>query len=343
MHHLANFAEKTEQWLLPILILVSSWVAVRVCRWILKSTVNKSARLQFMRPFIQAVGDPLSRILYILALKGAIDTAPLNPKIEAWGDHFIYVLTILIFLNVLRRATLVGVEWSSMRALKSNTLQLGFIPLLKNLVTLFFFFMGAIMTLKHFNYDVMSLLTALGVGSLAVGLAAKETLANMISGFTLIIDRNLSPGDRVNLGGYIGDVDEIGLRSTRIRIPNGSTLIVPNSDMVNTKIINLSVPTRAQSAASTFRVSLEASLTQIREIAIACMKEVPGIAQDRGQFVHLVSIGDGFQTLNAGFWVQDLEQEGRALSDFNERLITSLTQQGITLRGPVNFQNAVPH
>lgn len=335
MRDLASVAEQIEQWLFPILIFIISWVAVRICRFILKSVSDKNKRLQFLR----SIADPLTRIIYVLAIKGAIDTAPLSPKIEIWADHFAYLLTILILLNILRRALLVAIEWSAMRTVTSSTIQLGFIPLLKNIVTLFIFFMGAIMTLKHFNYDVMSLLTALGVGSLAVGLAAKETLSNMISGFTLIIDRNLTPGDRVNLSGYVGDVDEIGLRSTRIRLPNGSTLIVPNADMVNSKIINLSVPTRAQSASSLFRVSLEIPLSQIREIALACMKEVPGIAQQLGQFVHVTSIADGIQTINAGFWVQDLDQEGRALSDFNERLITALTQRGIALQSPLTVQN----
>lgn len=347
MRNLASVLEhaehQIEQWALPILLLVFSWIAVRISRRILESVSNRVARLSEHHrkrlQFIRSIAEPLSRIIYILGLKGAVDSAPLSAKVELWGDHVIYVLTILIFLSLMRRAALVGIEWSAMRTLKSSTLQLGFIPLLKNLVTLFFFFTGVIMVLKHFNYDVLSLLTALGVGSLAVGLAAKETLANMISGFTLIIDRNLSPGDRVNLGGSIGDVDEIGLRSTRIRLPNGSTLIVPNSDMVNTKIINLSVPTRAQSTSSIFRVSLETPLSQVREIAFACMKEIPSIAPDRGQFVHLASIADGIQTLNAGFWVADLEQEGRALSDFNERMISILTQQGIVLQPPLNLQN----
>ena len=82
----------------------------------------------------------------------------------------------------------------------SAALQHGFIPLIKNISTLFVFVMGGIMVLKHFGYDVMSLLTALGVGSLAVGLAAKEALSNMISGFVLIMDGTFAAGDRISSG-----------------------------------------------------------------------------------------------------------------------------------------------
>lgn len=61
-----------------------------------------------------------------------------------------------------------------------------FLPLIEKIVFIFIFLTGLIIVLKHFNYDILSLITALGVTSLAIGLAAKDTLANMISGFTLM-------------------------------------------------------------------------------------------------------------------------------------------------------------
>ena len=83
-------------------------------------------------------------------------------------------------------------------------------PLIEKIVFIFIFLTGLIIVLKHFNYDILSLVTALGVTSLAIGLAAKDTLANMISGFTLMLDRPFRVGDRVQLAsGEIGDVVEI--------------------------------------------------------------------------------------------------------------------------------------
>ena len=93
-----------------------------------------------------------------------------------------------------------------------------FLPLIEKISTIFIFLIGIIVVLKHFNYDVLSLVTALGIGSLAIGLAAKDTLANMISGFTIMVDRPFRVGDRIQLSsGEVGDVLEIGLRSTKIK------------------------------------------------------------------------------------------------------------------------------
>src|SRR3990170_7935615 len=93
-----------------------------------------------------------------------------------------------------------------------------FLPLIEKLIFIFIFITGLIIVLKHFDYDILSLVTALGVTSLAIGLAAKDTLANMISGFTLMIDRPFRIGDRIQLAsGQWGDVVDIGLRSTKMQ------------------------------------------------------------------------------------------------------------------------------
>lgn len=285
-------------------------------------------------PLLAELASSISSLLYVIGLRVFAELAPLSPKLDSWLDSGIYVVAVFIVLRILRRAAMVGIEWSSARSSNSNTLQQGFIPLLRNLITLFVFFTGAIMVLKRFNYDVMSLLTALGVGSLAVGLAAKETLSNMISGFTLIIDRNLRPGDRVNLGGSVGDVEEIGLRSTRINTGNGTTLIVPNSDMVNTKILNLSLPTRERTCSTSFGIPYSVQFARVRGICMEILAQVAKCNQARSKWVTLDSLANGFQSITVGFWLTDLDDQGPALTDFHEKLLTRLDNERIPLYVP---------
>lgn len=202
---------------------------------------------------------------------------------------------------------------------------------MQNLVTIFVFISGAIMVLKRFNYDVMSLITALGVGSLAIGLAAKETLSNMISGFTLIIDRNLRPGDRINLGGLLGDVDVIGLRSTLVRGTDGNTLIVPNTDLVNTKIINYSLPDRRARVSSILKFPQTVPYAQARDACAEAFKGVAKIAVSPALSIGLTTLQDGYQTVAVEFWVDDLNDGGSALTSFHERLMDILKAREIAL------------
>ena len=281
-----------------------------------------------------ALAPSISNLIYILGLYIFSEIAPLNPRIQVWLDNGIYVVAVIFLLGMVRRAAMIGIEWSSARSSNSHTLQLGFIPLIRNVITIFVFIAGSIMVLKRFNYDVLSLLTALGVGSLAVGLAAKDTLANMISGFTLIIDRNLRPGDRINLGGSVGDVEEIGIRTTRLRTGDGNTLIVPNSELVNTKILNLSLPSREKSTSTTIRVPHDTSFERVKAICLDLISQIEKAHPSRGKWVNLTQVTDGYLLITIGFWLREMDDNGAALSDLHSRLLNQFKKEGISLYSP---------
>ena len=101
-----------------------------------------------------------------------------------------------------------------------------------------------IILLGHFNVDVSALVATLGVGSLAIALAAKEVLADMISGFIIAIDRPFGIGDRIELEqlNTWGDVQDIGLRSTRILTRDNRLVSVPNSLIGKNLVVNHSIP-----------------------------------------------------------------------------------------------------
>ena len=324
-----EFSTTFSDWILPAAIVVVTWAAVRVTRLLLARLHGKPGFR-----FIHSLAPALASLVYLVGLRGFADTAPLGPKISLWLESGVYVTGVLIVLNLLQRAALLAIEWSSLKSDPSTTLHQGFIPLIRNLVTLFVFSMGGIMILKHFSYDVMSLITALGVGSLAVGLAAKDTLSNMISGFILVIDRNLKAGDRINLSGQVGHVDEIGLRSTRIVIGNGSTLIVPNSELVNTKILNLSMPSKGQACTVNVRVPLQVSFEEFRLKCQEVLSELPQLDRSRGTAILLSAIVDVFFSVNVNFWIEDSLQEGLAVSNFNENLLARLRKDGVSLLPP---------
>ncbi|NDD92895.1 hypothetical protein EBZ37_12500, partial [bacterium] len=211
----------------------------------------------------------------------------------------------------------------------------GFIPIVRNLVTLVALMLGTILVLQHFGYDVWSLITALGVGSLAVGLAAKDTLSHMISGFILIIDRNLRPGDRVSFSGATGTVEEIGLRSTRIVTPAGNSWIVPNSELVNTKILNFSLPSTATKVSTSVKVALETPLELVRTTGTEILHLTPGADVRRGLDVRVQSLLEGQQTLEISFWTSDNSPEGQArmTSDFLEAFARLSLSRSIRIQG----------
>ena len=101
-------------------------------------------------------------------------------------------------------------------------------------------FAGLLVTLRYFGVDPTPALAGLGVGGIAVALAAQKTLENVIAGASLIFDQAVRVGDSLKMGEIVGTVDHIGLRSTRIRTLDRTVVSVPNSQIANASLETLS-------------------------------------------------------------------------------------------------------
>ncbi len=103
--------------------------------------------------------------------------------------------------------------------------------------------LGGIILLDHFNVEVSGLVATLGIGSLAIALAAQAALADTISGFIIMFDRPYRIGDRIEILELDtwGDVTDIGLRSTRIRTRDNRMAVVPNSVIAKNMVVNITL------------------------------------------------------------------------------------------------------
>lgn len=101
-----------------------------------------------------------------------------------------------------------------------------------------FFILGSV-----FKLNIASLIAGLGIGGLAVALAAKESLENLLGSFTIFLDKPFVIGDLINIGAVEGTVEKIGFRSTRIRTVEKTYVTVPNKKLVDTELDNLSLRT----------------------------------------------------------------------------------------------------
>ena len=113
--------------------------------------------------------------------------------------------------------------------------------LVRRLVDVLVIFVGLLVALYHFGVNPTAALAGLGVGGIAVALAAQKTLENVIGGMSLIFDRAMSVGDMIKVGETQGTVDDIGFRSTRLRTLDRTVVSVPNGQIANLSLENFSV------------------------------------------------------------------------------------------------------
>jgi MscS family membrane protein len=113
------------------------------------------------------------------------------------------------------------------------------VPMLRKTLKVFTFVVGAIAIVQSYGYSVTSIVAGLGIGGLAVALAAQDTLANLFGSITIFLDRPFQIGDWIVTGEVEGTIEEVGFRSTRIRTFYNSLVSVPNSKIANSGVDNM--------------------------------------------------------------------------------------------------------
>jgi small-conductance mechanosensitive channel len=202
---------------------------------------------------------------------------------------------------------------------------------------IFIVVLAVITLLQHFGVNVASLVVSLGVGSLAIGLAAQDTLSNMFAGFTLMADRPFRVGDRIRLAsGETGDVEAIGMRATLIRTVDEAMLVVPNSALIKERVVNLSRPTRVLTARVDVRLAHGSDLRAVRALMTETARESPFRQAEREPVVMVTALEDAGVRMQLVFWVRDYAEQGLAQSDVQERIDRRFREAGVRLSVPTH-------
>ena len=220
----------------------------------------------------------------------------------------IYVILVVIVCNLVYHLFGELLKWyaAGQEDTSGAAMSRQMVPVAEKIVSLFLMGAALIVILKHFNYDIFSLVTALGIGSLAIGMAAKDTLAHMISGFTIMLDRPFRIGDRIQLvGGQIGDVTDIGLRSTKIKTLDNQLLIIPNSDLCNTMLTNQAFPNSRAKGRINIGVAYGSDVDLVKRLLVSTAGEVGDVLPDPPPEAYFASFGDSSLNMALFFWVEE--------------------------------------
>ena len=181
-------------------------------------------------------------LLLTLAIRWGLSkvTLPLLAR-ELWSSLATIILIsscvwMLILLNGLGegllRRRLIRLNQSG----ATSILRLG-----RRAIDLVFLFAGIMVALYHFGVNLTAALAGLGVGGIAIALAAQKTLENVLGGISIVFDKAVRVGDHVKVGDKEGLVEDVGLRSTRIRTLNRTIISIPNGQLANETLENISI------------------------------------------------------------------------------------------------------
>jgi MscS family membrane protein len=244
-----------------------------------------------------ALERPVATFIMVLGIFAALTALPLTPMVDGLISHGATISILAVsFWGLLRAGAAVLDHLEEM----AHDKQIGiahFMPLIKKALAALVIAFGALMGIKSLGVDVGAVLTGLGIGGLAVAFAAQDTIANLFGSFVVVLDHPFKVGDYVRIGAAEGTVEDIGLRSTRLRSADRTQIVLPNKTAAAETIVNFTrMPQRRvdQTLGLTYNTTagqMETVLEDIRKI----LREDAGVHQD---FVAVNFTGYGASSLD---------------------------------------------
>ena len=222
------------RWIALIIMAVVIWVLAELVSWALVSALRPVSNASAFR-------GPLRIGLAVTGFRAAMELAPLATLARLYVGR---ALGLIFFLAVAWAGAvvidIVTERWRSRLDPRLSALSYSVLPLGRQVTKLSIFLFAILSVLSVWGYNTSTILATLGVGGIAVALAAQKTIENLFGGISIIGDRPVLVGDVCRFGDRTGTITHIGLRSTRIRTPDRTIISVPNGQFSSVALENIS-------------------------------------------------------------------------------------------------------
>jgi small-conductance mechanosensitive channel len=309
--------------------LVRRFVAARLARWIGRTATDLDDAL------LAAASPQVPLWFLALGVSLGVRYARPDPSIVAHADRIAiaaFLLSVTIACSSLVSGLIAAQSKRWPGVLPGTTL-------IQNAARIVVIALGVLVVLGNLGIAIAPVLTALGVGSLAVALALQQTLSNVFAGLNITLARRIRVGDFLELEtGQQGHVVDIGWRSTQIRELSNNLVIVPNARLAEVIVRNHSLPEGEQAALVEVGVAYESDLSEVERITVETARETqrstPGAVADFEPFIRYHTLADSSINFTVILRVKEFVDRFVIMHEFIKRLHRRYAEAGIEIPFP---------
>jgi small-conductance mechanosensitive channel len=266
---------------------------------------------------------------------GAATAAAVLPLTRTVQHHVNQSLTVLlIFVITLSAARVITGLVRTVTQSRSGVA--GSATIFVNITRILVLAIGFLVVLQTLGISVAPLLTALGVGGLAVALALQDTLANLFAGVHILASRTVQPGDYIRLSsGEEGYVEDINWRQTTVRQLSNNLVVIPNGQLAKTNMINFTQPEQRLTVLVQAGVGYDSDLEHVErvtlEVVAEVMHEITGAVPEHNPAIRFHTFGDFRIDFTVILGVGEFSDQYRIKHEFIKRLHKRYRQEGISI------------
>jgi small-conductance mechanosensitive channel len=333
------------EYFVALLIFLGFVVIAKIIDFLLKTYAKKLAqktKTDIDDLILKYTETPISILVIILGLYFAFK------KLSPLHTYALYIDNIFFVAGILNVAFIVGrissvliSKWLKVQKRYEKTPQL-----IGKLVSIFFYLVAILIILDYFKIEITPLVATLGLGGLAIGLALQDTLSNFFAGLHIMTDKPIDVGDVIEIesglsetGTLRGVVEDIGWRSTRIKIWNNDIVVIPNSKLASSILINRSMPNETHVFNVDCGVAYTSDLKKVEKITLGVAKQVQKTSEFANKDFEPVFRYKAFGESNIDFFVllssKDFGSKFPLRSEFIKALKERFDKEGIEISWPV--------
>ncbi len=336
-----NVLASWERWLVPLgifvaVLLIGYAVRAWLYRLLMRRAEQSATRLDDI--IIQATKIPSLFWIFILSAVIARQAIAIQEGLGQVTDKALLAVLILSLTLVAARLLTALTRHYSARLPAGTALPMTGLTqiFIQGLVLL----VGILILLSTLGINITPLLTAFGIGGLAVALALQDTLSNLFAGLHVLLARQVHIGQRIKLdSGEEGYVTDISWRATSLRTPSNHLIIIPNARLAQSIVTNYDMPDPPVNIVIPIGVSYDADPKQVKQIlqdeAQKIIDEVPGFIKEFEPIVRFQSFGDFSLNFLMIVRVQDFDTQFAVWDEIHQRVFKRLKREGIEIPFPV--------
>jgi MscS family membrane protein len=314
-----------------IVALLAKFIVRRVLKPLTKRTKTKVDDL-----IVKSISAVIFYAVLIFGLKLSLGYFQFESSILQNLVDSVLVLVVAVFM--IRIIHNFAKHWKEDWAAKTeSTADDRLIPLLEKILEAVVVILAVIFILDIWNINITPLLGTAGIAGIALSFAVKDSLANIIGGIQLVVDKTFKVGDKIQLGsGEMGDILDIGLRSTKLKTYDNEIIYIPNGNLANTMIKNFTVPDLSIRVNVDFGVEYGSDTKQVREVVLEAVKGIETILAEPEPVVQFLKMSDFSLDHVARVWVQSYKDAYATKIALTDAIYNALNRAGIGIPFPTH-------
>jgi len=327
------------QYIRSVLILLLTIILSETFIYIIKKYIHRltsKTKTELDDVIISRITYPLHLTIILIGLFFALKSLTIINAYDYLINKIAFVVLTLIISFILSRIVSALVDnWLKVQKRYQKIPQL-----FNKIITVVIFIISILIIFDHFEIQITPLITALGLGGLAVGLALQSTMSNFFAGLHILSDKPIEVNDYIEIEGNIkGFVDDIGWRSIRLRTLQNTIVVVPNAKLAESIVTNYSMPQKEMSLLVNVGVDYSSDLEKVEKITIEVAKEiqkkVDGAVKDFEPFIRYNNFGDSNINFTVILRVEDFVNKYLVEHEFIKSLKKRYDKEKIEISWPV--------